>query len=95
MADVEQIGDAPALRGVVGKSVHATPIVEVLPYVEMGKQPRILKHITDAAAVGRDMYTRRGVVERLAVHGDAAAIGREQPRDHVDQRGLAGAGGAE
>ena len=36
-----------------------------------------------------------GIVERLAVDGDDAAIRPQQPGDHVDQRGLAGAGGAE
>ena len=61
----------------------------------MRKQPRILEHIADAAAMGRDMDARGGVVERLAVDGDDAAIGLQQSRDHVDQRGLAGAGGAE
>jgi len=38
---------------------------------------------------------RRRVVERLAVDDDGAAIGLQQSRDHVDQRGLAGSGGAE
>src|SRR6202022_4646345 len=42
-----------------------------------------------------DMNMRRGVVERLAVDGDGAAIGLQQTCDHIDQRGLAGAGGAE
>ena len=36
-----------------------------------------------------------GVVERLAVERDDAAVGPQQSRDHVDQRGLAGAGRAE
>ena len=61
----------------------------------MRKQPRILEHIADAAAMRRDMHARRGIVEHLAVDGDDAAIGPQQSRDHVDQRGLAGAGGAE
>ena len=61
----------------------------------MRKQPCVLEHVTDAAAVGGNMQMRRSVVERLAVDGDDAAIGPEQSRDHVDERSLAGAGGAE
>ena len=95
IADVEQVGDARALRGIVGEAVHAPPVVEVLPHVEMRKQPRILEHIADAAPVRRHVHALGGVVERLAVEGDDAAIGPQQSRDHVDQRGLAGAGSAE
>ena len=36
-----------------------------------------------------------GIVERLAIERDDAAVGPQQAGDHVDQRGLAGAGGAE
>ena len=81
--------------GSVGKPVHAPAVVEILPDIEMRKQPRVLEHIADAAAMRRDVDACGGVVERLAVDGDAAAIGPQQARDHVDQRGLAGAGGAE
>ncbi len=94
-ADVEQIGDARTLRGVVGKPVHAPPVVEVLAHIEMRKQPGILEHIADAAAVRRDMQVCRRVVQHFAVDGDDAAIGPQQSRDDVDQRGLAGARGAE
>ena len=44
---------------------------------------------------GGDVQARGGVVQQLAVDGDGAAIGPQQARDHVDQRGLAGARGAE
>ena len=37
----------------------------------------------------------RGVIDDLAVDRDHAAIGPQQASDHVDQRGLACAGGAE
>jgi len=61
----------------------------------MREQPRVLEHIADPAAMDRDMRLRHRIVQRLAVDGDDAAIGSQQSRDHVDQRGLAGAGGAE
>ena len=60
MADVEQFGDALPLRGIVGEAVHAPPVVEILAHVEMRKQPRVLEHIADAAAIGR----RHGFVSR-------------------------------
>ena len=61
----------------------------------MRKQPRILEHIADAPPVRRDVNARGRVIERLAVERDDAAVGPQQSCDHVDQRGLAGAGRAE
>ncbi len=43
----------------------------------------------------RKVQACRSIVERLVIDGDAAAIRLQQSRDHVDQRGLAGARGAE
>jgi hypothetical protein len=43
----------------------------------------------------RHVQTRLGVVERLAIERNDAAVGPQQACDHIDQRGLAGAGGAE
>ncbi|GCC48236.1 hypothetical protein chiPu_0032510 [Chiloscyllium punctatum] len=61
----------------------------------MRKQPRVLEHVADAAAPGRHMNAGSGIVDRLAVDHDGAAIWTQQPRDGVDQRRLAGAGCAE
>jgi len=94
-ADIQQIGDARALSGIVVKAVHSPSVVEILADIEMRKQPCILEHIADPAAMRRDVHALGGVVERLGVDGDGAAIGPQQSRDHVDQRGLAGARGAE
>jgi hypothetical protein len=41
----------------------------------MRKQPCILEHIADPAAMRRDVQARSGIVHDLAVDGDAAAIG--------------------
>ncbi len=95
VADIEQIGDALALRGIVGEAVHAAAVIEILPYVEVRKQPRILKDIADAAAVRRDVHACRRVVQRLAIQGNDTAIWPQQPCDHVDQRCFTGAGRAE
>ncbi|MET3303344.1 hypothetical protein ABIF53_004359 [Bradyrhizobium japonicum] len=73
------------------KAVHPSSIVEILRNVEMREQPRVLEHIADAAAPGRHMNAGRGVVHGLAVDHDGAAVGPQEPGDHVDQRGLAGA----
>jgi len=95
MTDIEQVGDALALRGIVGEPVHAPPEIEVLLHVEMRKQPRVLEYIPDPAAMGRNVDAACGIVEGFAVYHDDAAIGPHQAGNHVDQRGLAGAGGAE
>ncbi len=61
----------------------------------MRKQPRILEHVADPPPVRRHVHACGDVVERLAVERDDAAIGLQEAGDHVDQRGLAGAGSAE
>ncbi len=61
----------------------------------MRKQPALLEHIADAPAVRRHVDARRGIEQHRIVERDAAAIGRDQPGDQVDERGLAGAGGSE
>ena len=83
------------LRGIDREAVHAPAVVEILPHVEMRKQPRILKHVADPPPVRRHVNACGRVVERLAVERDDAAVGPQQSCDHVDQRGLAGAGRAE
>ena len=61
----------------------------------MRKQPRVLEHVADAPPVRRHVDACGRVVQRFAVERDDAAVGPQQPGDHVDQRGLAGAGRAE
>ena len=61
----------------------------------MREQAAFLEHIADAPPPGRHVDARCAVEQGLAVKHDAAAVGCEQPGDHVDQAGLAGAGGAE
>src|ERR1700751_1056719 len=95
MADVQQICYTTPERGGLSEAIHAPAVVEILSHVEMRKQPRVLENIADAAAVNGDMCARGGVVQRLFVYGDDAAVGPQQARDHADQRRLAGAGRAE
>ena len=83
------------LRGIHREPVHAPAVVEILPHVEMRKQPRILKHVADPPPVRRHVNACGRVVQRFAVERDDAAVRPQQAGDHVDQRGLAGAGRAE
>src|SRR4051812_938976 len=95
MTDIEQVGNALLLGGIGYEAVHAPAVVEILPHVEMRKQPCILEHIADPPTMRRDMNTRSRVIERLVVECDNATIRPQQACNHVDQRGLAGAGSAE
>ena len=53
--------------GSIGEAVHPPPIVEVLRDIEMRKQPRVLEHVADAAAMRRDVHALCGIVEGFAV----------------------------
>src|SRR5262249_41260165 len=86
---------APLLCLICVEAIHPPPVVEIGQNAQMRKQPRILEHVADAAAMRGNMDALFGVVERLAVDDDGAAVGTEQSRDHVDQRGLARSGSAE
>ena len=63
---------------------------QVLAPAELEVDARLLKHHAEARAVGR----RRRAGGR-AVELDRAAVGGQQPRQHAERRGLAGAVGAE
>ena len=76
MTDIEQVGDALALRRIVVEAVHAPAVIEVLPDIEMREQPGILEHVADASAMRRHMKARGGVVEHFAVERDGASEAR-------------------
>jgi len=84
--------DAPAdLRALCGRhAVHLQAVGDVFLHVHVGKQRIGLEHHADVATLDG----QRGhvlVVEEYA----PAGIGRFQPRDHPQQRGLAAARGPE
>src|SRR5580698_6283423 len=61
----------------------------------MGKQPRVLEYVTDAAPFGRDIDAACGIEEHAIVERYLARVRREEAGDHIDERGLAAAGGSE
>src|SRR5438309_11502233 len=61
----------------------------------MGKQPRVLEHITDAPALDRYGDGRARVGEHLVIEADVARVRCPEPGDDVDERALAAAGAAE
>ena len=61
----------------------------------MRKQPPLLKDVADASAVHRHVDAGCGIKQRRMIELDVPAVGRNQPRDHVHQRCLSGARGAE
>src|SRR5262249_44724257 len=58
------------------------------------EQPPLLEHIADASAVRGHVDAGHRVEQHGIVEPDASAVGRDQPGDRVDERGLAGARGA-
>jgi hypothetical protein len=46
-----------------------------LAHIEMREKPGILEHIADPAAMRWNVHARAGIVQRLPVDGDEAAIG--------------------
>src|SRR6185437_2911187 len=95
MADIEQIGDmskGPDIRGV---AAHPASVVEIVPHRHVRKQPAFLKHSADAPLPGWHIDARRIVEQYIAVEHNAAAVGCDQPGNHVDDAGLAAAGRTE
>ena len=78
--------------GSAGDAAHPAAVVEIPRHRHVRKQPALLEHIADAAAVGRHVDPRGAVEQHVVVERDAAAVRRQQAGDHVDERGLAGAG---
>jgi len=70
------------------QAVNAGDEFEILPHRQVLVEAEALGHVADA---GFDFRRLGADVEAEA--GTAAAIGREQPAEHADGRGLAGAVG--
>ncbi len=58
----------------------------------MGKQPRVLEHIADPAALHRHADTGLGIHQHGAIQLYESLVGLEQSRDEVDERGLTAPG---
>ena len=61
----------------------------------MREQQRLLRHVADAARLGREADAARAVEPNVAGDLDPAARFAPQPGDRLEHAGLAGAGGAE
>ena len=94
---LEQVSDAQQRRDpfefcrIARPAAHTPAIVQVLPHTQMRKQAAFLKHITDLTPVRRHIDRLCGIEQGRLVEHNAAAIRFEEPGDHIDQRGFAGA----
>src|SRR5204863_9973548 len=95
MADVEQLGDALALRRIEGKAAHAPAVIEVGGDAEMREQAPLLEDVTDAPSMRRHVDAALRIEQRGFVEDDVSAVRRDQSGDHAGERGLARAGRAE
>src|ERR1700690_3541134 len=76
-------------------ATHPAAVIEIVLHAQMRKQPAFLEYIADASLPCRHVNARGGVEQDVVIEHDASAVGPEQPGNHVDDAGLAGAGGAE
>ncbi len=79
------VGERPGRSSTVTEAAGAEG--DVVPHAEVGEELRRLAHQHDPATV------RRHAVEAAAAEDDPAPVGRGQPGDDRQQRGLAGAVG--
>ena len=70
--------------------VAARTVIEVPPDVHVGKQPGILKHVPDMAALRCDIQLGRAVIDRCAVNGDPTIIGCHQTCQHLHDARFSG-----
>ena len=92
MADVEQFDRVTKCRRIRRVAAHPAAVIEISLHREMRKQPAFLKHIAYAPPRGRHIDARFAVKKNIIVEHNATAVRRQQPGDHIDDAGLAGAG---
>jgi hypothetical protein len=76
--------DLPAGAG----GIHVAADLEVLAHRHRGEDVLLLRHEGHAQ---RGDLPRRPALDRAIAQAHGAAVGRQDPRDHLEQRGLAGA----
>ncbi len=94
-ADAEQIDDGCKVGRRAAIAREPASIEQVAAHAEVGEQATFLEDVADAAAMLGHEDAAFGVDQHLAVDGDPAAIGPDQPAHDVDQGGLARARAAE
>jgi hypothetical protein len=93
--DLQEVEHLGLLRRIARASMHPAAEGEVLADRKVRKQPPVLKDVTDPAAMDRDRDAAFAVEQHVAVEHDPTAVGGDQAGDHIDDRCLAGARGAE
>jgi hypothetical protein len=92
---VERRDDACLVDESIAQVAQALPVGEVRLHVHVRKQEAVLEHIADAAQFGRHVDAPLRIEQDCIVDADAAARGRGDPRDRVDDARLAGTGAPE
>ena len=77
------------------RTAEPPAVLEIVTHRQMWEEPRVLRHVPDAAAMWRDPDAGGRVGEDVRVEPDEAGIGPYQPGDDVQHRRLAGAGRAD
>ena len=88
----QELDDARLVDEAILGRVLPLTIEQVGFHVHVREQQCILKHVADPALVRRHVDVLRGVEEHRLVDANRAALRRGDPRDGVDDAGLAGAG---
>src|SRR5882762_4771794 len=88
VADAEKIKNRFELNLALLRRPEPAPEHEVLANRQVRKQAAFLKHVADAAPVGRDENPGCGIDEGRSVDGDLAAVGMDKSADDVDERGF-------
>src|SRR6478736_2141983 len=92
MPDIQEFDHAVECSWVGGVAAHPAPIVEISLDSEMRKQPAFLEHVADPPPPGRHRDACGIVKQSFTVEHNATTVRLEQPGNHIDDAGLAGAG---
>ncbi len=86
MRDLERLEDrqralAPARAG--------EPESHIVEHRQVRKERRVLRHVTEAPPLGREVDPRGGIEQHTAAHRDAPGGGAQEAQDHPQHAGLA------
>src|SRR5690606_4840761 len=81
MADTEQVYHGTGLRVAFAARREEAAIAEILLHAQVRKQPRILKHVADAASVRRQNESGMGIGQHAAVDLDAPPVRPDEAGD--------------
>ena len=93
--DVQQGEDVLEAHPPGAVAAEAMSVKKIAPDREMRKQPAVLEDISAMPPLRRFVQAQGVVEQHAAGDRDAAGIGLHDPRDHVEDRRLAGPGGTD